>query len=642
MLISLINWRKLVALLALVTLPVAVSWAQSPFPAANPTGTPSAGPLPAPIYWGQDLFLIPYQWDSVRSPHQAQSVKLFLSRDHGRGWKDISSAKPEVQFFTYHAPADGEYWFSMQTIDASGHAWPEGPHPVELRVIVDTQNPQIVSCEAHLTAAGIVTATWQASDTHIDPQKIQLQYRSPDRNEWIDAPMGSRRQPAADQVAGQAAWKVAPGTPTVWVRLSVRDLAGNGREAGAEARLGDLPLSGALPAFAASNGTPPPAPLARRDSTGWTTHHSSSLPSSSPHQSSLLPTGPALLHAPHHRQAAVAPPASQSWPSQGESLVPLGSPRLAITPAQPFQSFQPQFAAANTVPTQQPVAAPLAARPPMANPFQIPHATTAALPARTASANPFPRSALEVPPLIPRIPTANHLQTSPFPSTPPTREPRGLPAQQPSRAGAPQYLNSLDFEIGYNVDTAGTFGVTRVELWATSDGGRRWKRIAVDSDNRSPIQASVSQPGDYGLKIVIETAGGIDPLRPRPGDAPEMTVRIDTTPPIAQLTGVEQGEGYFADQLHIRWQPNPASDGDIVTLSYSNRPTGPWIVAASNLANNGRYAWRLSRHLPTRFYVQLQVRDQAGNIATDQTAVPVAIHLATPSGQLESIRPLGR
>ncbi len=587
--------------------------AQPTFPTTQPT---SGAALPEPVYWSQQLFLIPYKWDSGSTATGASAVKLYLSRDRGQTWQEISDAKPEVQFFNYHAPCDGEYWFSMRTIDSAGRAWPDGPHQAELRVIVDTQNPMVTSFNAQLRADGTAAAAWQASDPNISNPGLVLQYRIPNDSAWRDVPNVSNHAPAVGHAEGRATWQVPKGTTSFVARLVVRDKAGNGREAGAEA------LTQATPAAQlASSSHQPPRELPPLPGAGWR-----ALPAT------------ASNRYPSTVDAALPP--AQPWPSDGESPVPLGSPRGQAAPdttagaaplgaTRSLASGQPTSSTSPNAPGAQ------LANDALRSPFQLPSAERSLASTQTASLGPragAPPSAY--PSTAPQarwrnLPTLPRSSGQAIPET-------GVSALQPRHV---QHINSLDFEIGYDVDTAGTMGVTRVELWGTSNGGGSWQRLSVDTDNHSPILAAVPAPGDYGLKIVVETAGGIDPVRPRPGDRPEMLVRIDTTPPVAKLTGISQGTGAHADHLMVQWQPAQSlATDEKASLAYSNHPSGPWVTAAANIPNNGRYAWRLARHLPRKFYVRLEVRDQAGNVAGDQTQVPVEVTLPTPSGRLGDVR----
>lgn len=606
--------------------------AQSRLPTAPVASQTTAAE--APVYWSEETFRIPYRWNSANDPNTAQTVKLYLSQDRGQTWNEISTAKPEVQYFTYHAPADGEYWFAMQTIDNQGRVWPEGPQQPELRVVVDTENPQVLAFEAALSATGEVAATWQAGDRHLNANAAKLQYRTPGDQSWQDVKSGSLRQPAVGVASGHARWKVPAGTKSVWVRLAVRDRAGNGREAGAEARVraaADSQLASAAPIG-------PPANAVGTAQPKWTSQASNMR-------------RPLRLNAPQ----------TQAWPSDGTSPVPFGAPSRDQGP----DLTAPSLATDAKLPSQYPAQRkslrrmPPPAGTPLVNggvatksPFQLPRSRQnssaegrASLPTHTASASPF--AGMSPPELVSRgasapesyasVPNRNTPQSGSMP-----------PAPQSVQAASPasiQQLNSLDFEIGYDVNASGTFGVTRVELWATPDDGRSWKRLSVDSDNRSPILGAVDREGDYGLKVVVETAGGLGAIRPRPGDVPDMRVRIDTTPPKVKLTGIQQGTQHLASHLMVEWQSDSevASYGpqhETATLSYSAQPTGPWVVGAANLPNNGQYHWRLARHLPTQFYLRLEVEDQAGNVGADTTAVPVRINLPSAKVRLESARPV--
>ena len=108
--------------------------------------------VPEPIYWKQQLFLIPYQWGAAAQTQAARSVSLFLSKDRGVSWQKISDARPDVRSFNYRAEGDGEYWFAVRTLDQYNRWLPEGPYKAELRVIVDTTIPKIDELRASAAA----------------------------------------------------------------------------------------------------------------------------------------------------------------------------------------------------------------------------------------------------------------------------------------------------------------------------------------------------------------------------------------------------------------------------------------------------------------------------------------------------------
>jgi hypothetical protein len=204
----------------------------------------------------------------------------------------------------------------------------------------------------------------------------------------------------------------------------------------------------------------------------------------------------------------------------------------------------------------------------------------------------------------------------------------------------PKVVASRTFELEYEVEDAGHWGVSHVTLWGTRDGGQSWRRYAEDDDLRSPLRVTVEEEGRYGFRIVAEAAGGVPPAPPRAGEAPELWIEVDLHRPYAELTSIAPGHGNEADQLVLRWQ---AEDDHLaarpVSLFYSSRPTGPWSAIAANLANTGSYTWRFERHVPRRCFVRLEVRDDAGNLGAFQTIEPILIDQPEPNAKLRSSEP---
>lgn len=206
----------------------------------------------------------------------------------------------------------------------------------------------------------------------------------------------------------------------------------------------------------------------------------------------------------------------------------------------------------------------------------------------------------------------------------------------------PKLVGSRTFSLEYEIEESGRQGISSVELWGTNDGGQSWRMFSRDNDNRTPLIVTVDEAGVYGFRIVVASAGGEAPLRPVAGDQPELWVGVDLRHPIVELTAVERGTGNLADHLTLRWQ---ASDDNLdpqpISLLYSSRPGGPWSAIATSLENTGEYSWRVERHVPTRFYVRLEARDAAGNMAAFITRDPIEFAAPAMNGQLRSAAPVG-
>lgn len=205
----------------------------------------------------------------------------------------------------------------------------------------------------------------------------------------------------------------------------------------------------------------------------------------------------------------------------------------------------------------------------------------------------------------------------------------------------PMLVNVRTFDVEYDLQAVGAWGIAKVELWGTQDEGATWQSFGVDPDNRSPMRVTVPGSGTFGFRIVVEGANSIGVRPPQTGDKPELVTVVDLDPPKAEITAVETGAGNLADQLRIRWS---AEDKNLelrpIGLFYSSYAEGPWSTIATGLENAGSYEWRIERHTPGRFFLKLEARDTAGNLTTYQSPHPIEINRPQPTGTLRSIRPV--
>jgi hypothetical protein len=205
----------------------------------------------------------------------------------------------------------------------------------------------------------------------------------------------------------------------------------------------------------------------------------------------------------------------------------------------------------------------------------------------------------------------------------------------------PLLVNARTFDVDYQLQTVGSWGVAKVELWGSQDGGATWQSFGVDPDNRSPARITVPGSGIYGFRIVVEGANSAPAAPPQSGLKAELIVTVDLDGPAAQLLGAQAGTGQQADQMLIRWM---AQDDNLepqpVGLFYSSRPNGPWSTIAAGLENTGEFAWKIERHIPNRVFLKLEVRDTAGNVTVQQTPQPIELNRPQPTGTLRNIRPV--
>lgn len=212
------------------------------------------------------------------------------------------------------------------------------------------------------------------------------------------------------------------------------------------------------------------------------------------------------------------------------------------------------------------------------------------------------------------------------------------PGRMPLRPLPPlQVINTPQITLEYEVTKVGPSALGKVELWVTQDDGKSWRFLADDPDLKSPIIADLPGEGTYGFCLVLHSGAGLTRGAPLAGDAPEIRVEVDTTPPVAQLYRPEP-DPQVRDALLISWT---ATDKNLaqnpISLQWADRADGNWQHIANNLPNTGRYTWQLPANLPYRVYLRLIARDNAGNISTAQTPDSVLVDLNKPEGKLVGI-----
>lgn len=631
--------------------PGPIATAPAPFQAVQPTQLVAAPPaaLPEPIYWKQHLFLIPYQWGSAAEPGAARAVWLFVSKDRGASWQKISEAKPDVKAFNYRAEGDGEYWFAVRTFDKQGRAWPQGPYQPELRVIVDTTLPRIDEFRAHVAPNGAIDIQARVADSNLDPNTWKFEWQADPASAWQPVtlqgatvqPIGNTGIPLGGSLI-RALWQPSPVMRPGALRGIVTDRAGN--SATYQVRLDGRPVASgplltsagvstavAIPAVPSAPLQPEPSlPIANAlqasAAAGWMSVGGSS--NTPPPSNQATPPNPGATL-----------PAFQSWPTANATHAPFqlwtsataakddgvtayGSPQLFAGPSAQLARGEP----ANEGPRVEARYAGITKSP--SNPINatVPSMSSAQ---QLATLEPYRESALAPSATVPPVSTGKPILRDVTPVD--------SPASPHSPPIAPKLVGSRTFALEYDLDDAGRGGVSKVELWGSRDGGKTWNRYAQDDDNRSPLIVTVDEEGLYGFRIIVQTAGGSIVEPPRAGDSPELWVSVDLKRPVVELTTIERGQGNMADHLVLRWR---AADNNLeprpIALFYSSRASGPWSAIATNLENTGEYAWRVERYVPARFYLRVEARDTAGNLAAFQTREPVEFSPPNLAGRLRS------
>ncbi|QDV50538.1 hypothetical protein [Gimesia fumaroli] len=185
------------------------------------TDSTQAAAVPsAPVYTSKTQFRIPYHYDQAEIDRLgAREIRLYVSTDRGVTWNHLKSVSPATRKFPFEATQDGEYWFSVRTLDSKNQLHPSGRvFEPGLRVVIDTTPPRL-DLDLRQVSPGKVQLIWNAEDQYLDPSKLVLEYSqngSPNWQRVIVAPHGK----------GQTTWSISQGG-VVAVRGIIKDKADN-------------------------------------------------------------------------------------------------------------------------------------------------------------------------------------------------------------------------------------------------------------------------------------------------------------------------------------------------------------------------------------------------------------------------------
>ena len=227
-----------------------------------------AGALPADVVpMGSSKFQIPINLDPTRRA-EVRELILYVSNDQGKTWKQQASVPPTEGAFSFYAPADGEYWFSVCVVNQQNKQEPEDVYkaPVSQKVLVDTQKPELRLVAADRSGDTVVVR-WEAKDANLDPSTLKLEYRTPEAPADVWYPVAL----SAPGPSGEEHFRPGSLGP-VQLRLQVKDLAENTTTISGE--VAAAAGAAATTAQAAPAPPPPPVPSALpSDGPGWTGSH---------------------------------------------------------------------------------------------------------------------------------------------------------------------------------------------------------------------------------------------------------------------------------------------------------------------------------------------------------------------------------
>ena len=202
--------------LKLLVLLAAAMWSWVAAPGIGPTEQPCQAPLPKMTYTKNTVFHLPVQMED-RTRANLREVCLYVKSGTG-DWVRQETGLPGIAHFSYKVPRDGEYWFSLVTIDKAGKMTPAdvSQDPPGLRVMVDTQ-PPVIDVQPWTNPDGDFCIRCQVQDANPDLQSLRATYRDQTGEHAVDCMPGN---PNVFKIVGRELLKQP-------LRISAADLCGN-------------------------------------------------------------------------------------------------------------------------------------------------------------------------------------------------------------------------------------------------------------------------------------------------------------------------------------------------------------------------------------------------------------------------------
>ena len=152
----------------------------------------------------------------------------------------------------------------------------------------------------------------------------------------------------------------------------------------------------------------------------------------------------------------------------------------------------------------------------------------------------------------------------------------------------------------------------------------------------SPAEINLPGEGVYGIRLIVTNGNGFGGTPPKKGDAPNSFIEVDTTPPFVQLKDIEPNSRDGC--LEIRWKATDRNLGaEPVSLYYRIRHDAPWVPIVKHIRNEGVHMWSFPRDCGNRFFVKIEVSDQAGNIGHVECPNPVVLDMTEPRASVVAI-----
>ncbi|HEV3446665.1 MAG TPA: hypothetical protein VG099_18630 [Gemmataceae bacterium] len=179
---------------------------------------PPSGATPTKLYTRDLHFILPLVLDE-KERATLQDVQLYVKAGPSDVWMCKDTVSAMRTGFDFHVPKDGEYWFTLASIDKNGIRSPADTSLMSpgLIVVVDSTPPEVSLQTLPPSARGVLIEC-KVKDANPDPSKVKLEIQLADKS-WKTLEAVADR-PDVYRLPG-------PAMPEDVIRATVSDRAGN-------------------------------------------------------------------------------------------------------------------------------------------------------------------------------------------------------------------------------------------------------------------------------------------------------------------------------------------------------------------------------------------------------------------------------
>lgn len=170
-------------------------------------------------------FRLEYDINQELRPQQIARMELWWTEDGGQTWKRYGQDDDTQSPILIQVEREGNYGFRLvpHTHDGRHGRIPQAGDLPDMAVVVDSTRPtvRLISATPEATAShGKLSIQWQAEDANLAANPVTLRYGTRPDGPW---------ETIADQIpnTGRFTWESPTLADNIYVRVEIRDLAGN-------------------------------------------------------------------------------------------------------------------------------------------------------------------------------------------------------------------------------------------------------------------------------------------------------------------------------------------------------------------------------------------------------------------------------